>query len=344
MCTGLSLTAADGSIIVGRTVEWALSDAHHDLLVVMPRRTQFTALTPEGSNGMSWRGTYGYVSITAYGQDYGPDGVNEQGLYVGMYYFPGFASHQPFDPAQAKRTLSVGDLMRWMLSSFALVDEVLAALAHPDAPRVVRVDDPRFGGAPLPFHWKITDKTGAARVLEFLDNGVLHVHDPVAGVITNSPAYDWHVTNLRAHLGLTQAAAATVRIGNTTLTPLGGGSGLLGLPGDFSPPSRFVRAVALTASVRPLATASDAVFEAFRLLDSFSIPIGMTAEPGSQAKDIPSATQITVVSDLGNRAVYFHTMHDRAVRRISLPNLDFDAEAVVVIDDPERRQTVRDIV
>jgi choloylglycine hydrolase len=105
-----------------------------------------------------------------------------------------------------------------------------------------------------------------------------------------------------------------------------------------------VRAVALTASVRPLATASDAVFEAFRLLDSFSIPIGMTAEPGSQAKDIPSATQITVVSDLGNRAVYFHTMHDRAVRRISLPNLDFDAEAVVVIDDPERRQTVRDIV
>ena len=199
-------------------VEWALSDAHHDRLVVMPRRTQFTALTPDGSNGMSWRGTYGYVSITAYGQDYGPDGLNEQGLYVGMYYFPGFASHHPFDPTQAHRTLSVGDFMRWMLSSFASVDEVLSALAHPDAPLVVRVDDPRFGGAPLPFHWKITDATGAARVFEFLDNGVLHVHEPVAGVITNSPTYDWHVTNLRAHLGLTQAAAPAVKIGNTTLT------------------------------------------------------------------------------------------------------------------------------
>ena len=50
------------------------------------------------------------------------------------------------------------------------------------------------------------------------------------------------------------------------------------------------------------------------IVDSFSIPVGMTAEPATQATDIQSATQITVVSDLTNRAVYFHTMHDRAVR------------------------------
>ncbi len=113
------------------------------------------------------------------------------------------------------------------------------------------MDDPRFGGAPLPFHSKIADATGASRVLELINDGVLHVHEPIVGVITNSPTYDRHVTNLRNHLGLTQATAAAVTIGDTTLTPLGGGSGLLGLPGDFTPPSRFIRAVALAASVRP---------------------------------------------------------------------------------------------
>ncbi len=344
MCTGISLTATDGSIIVGRTVEWALSDAHHDRLIVVPRHTQFTALTPQGANGMQWTGTNGYASITAYGQDYGPDGVNEHGLYVGMYYFPGFASHIEFDPAEQHRTLSVGDFMRWMLSTCSTVEQVLAALARPDAPLVVRVDDPRFGGAPLPFHWKIADATGASRVLEFIDDGVLHIHEPIVGVITNSPTYDWHVTHLRNHLGLTQAAAPAVTIGDTTLTPLGGGSGLLGLPGDFTPPSRFVRAVALAASARPLPTAADAVFEAFRLLDSFSIPVGMTAEPAAQATDIHSATQITVVSDLTNRSIYFHTMHDRAVRRIELSRVNLDAASIAVFDDPTRRQSIRDLV
>ncbi|GAB3142646.1 linear amide C-N hydrolase [Marisediminicola antarctica] len=344
MCTGISLTATDSSVIVGRTVEWALSDAHHDRIIVVPRHTRFTALTPQGANGMQWTGKYGYTSITAYGQDYGPDGLNENGLYVGMYYFPGFASHREFDPAEVHRTLSVGDFMRWMLSTASTVDEVLAALARPDAPMVVRVDDPRFGGAPLPFHWKIADRTGSSRVFEFIGDGELHIHNPIAGVITNSPTYDWHVTNLRNNLGLSQAPAAGVTIGGVTLTPLGGGSGLLGLPGDFTPPSRFVRAIALTASARPLPTALDAVFEAFRLLDSFSIPVGMTADSSTQATDIVSATQITVVSDLTNRSVYFHTMHDRAVRRIDLSRVDLDAASIAVFDDPARIQSVRDLV
>jgi choloylglycine hydrolase len=340
-CTGISLRASDDAVVVARTVEWALSDAAHDSLVLFPRNHVFTAQTPDGYTGLRWSGRHGFISLRAYDQDYGPDGMNEAGLYVGMYYFPGFADFAPYDRNLAGRSLSVGDLMRWMLSSFETVAQVRAGL---DNVRVVNVDDPRFGGAALPFHWKIADATGASIVIEIVEGGQVRVHDAVLGVITNSPTYDWHVTNLRNYLGLTQGSKPTITLDHTKLAPLGAGSGFLGLPGDFTPPSRFVRAAAFVASVRPLATAEDAVYEAFRILDSFNIPLGSLARTDEQAADIPGATQITTAADLKNRVLYFHTMANRQVQKLDLKQIDFsNIERQVLNGGARRTQAVHDI-
>ena len=72
-CTGISLTAKDHSVVVARTVEWALGDAQHNRLMVFPRSRNFSAQTPDGLNGLKWSGKFGFVSVTAYGQDFGPD-------------------------------------------------------------------------------------------------------------------------------------------------------------------------------------------------------------------------------------------------------------------------------
>jgi len=322
---------------VARTVEWAMGDAQHDRLALFPRSKTFMGLTPGGNNGLKWRSLYGFVSVTAYGQDYGPDGMNEVGLYVGMYYFPGFAEFGVYDPAQAGRSLSVGDFMQWMLSSFKTVAEVRAHLADV---RVANVEDPRFGGAPLPFHWKIADASGACIVVEIVEGGKVKVYDAFLGIITNSPEYGWHLTNLRNYIGLSPAPRTPLTLDGVKLSPLGGGSGLIGLPGDFTPPSRFVRAAAFTASARPLATADEAVFEAFRILDNFNIPVGMSAAPKTRAKDITSATQITTVSDLKNRVVYFHTMDNRQVRKIDLTKIDFNKIKQQVLEAGASRQQV----
>jgi choloylglycine hydrolase len=319
-CTGISLKAEDGAVVCARTVEWALGDAHHDTLVLFPRNHAFTALTPGGENGLKWTGRYGFVSLTAYGREYGPDAVNEAGLYVGVYYFPGYASFAPYDAAQASRSLSVGDFMRWLLSSFKSVAEVRANL---DKVRVVNVADERFGGAPLPFHWKIADESGASIVVEIVEGGQVNIYDALLGVISNSPEYGWHLTNLRNYLGLSGAPKLPVTLDGRSFAPLGGGSGLMGLPGDFTPPSRFVRAMALTASARPLAKAEDAVFEAFRILDNFNIPVGATAAGDKIAQDIASSTQITTASDLKNRVLYFHTMDNRQIQKLDLKQIDF---------------------
>jgi choloylglycine hydrolase len=106
-CTGISLKSTDGGAIVGRTVEWALNDSEHHRLAIFPRNKSYVAQTPDGHNGLKWTGRYGFVSMSAYGQPYGPDGLNEKGLSVGMYYFPGFASYAPYNKAKAAETLSV---------------------------------------------------------------------------------------------------------------------------------------------------------------------------------------------------------------------------------------------
>lgn len=334
-CTGISLTSADGGVVVARTVEWALGDARHDRLALFPRGKEYAGLTPDGSNGLKWRGTLGFVSLTAYDQDYGPDGMNEAGLYVGMYYFPGFADFAKYTPAEASRSLSVGDFMQWMLSSFRTVAEVRRQLAEV---RVVNVEDPRFGGAPLPFHWKIADATGACIIVEIVEGGQVRTYDAFLGVITNSPDYGWHLTNLRNYIGLSPNPRAALTLGGVRLAPLGGGSGLLGLPGDFTPPSRFVRAATLTASARPLARSEDAVFEAFRILDNFNIPVGATAAVGKVAADITSATQVTTVADLKNRVFYFHTMDNRQVRKIDLAAIDFSQVKQQILEKGASRE------
>ena len=340
-CTGISLKSRDGSIVVARTVEWALGDADHDTLAIFPRAHSFTGQTPDGHNGLRWQGKHGFISLAAYGQPYGPDGMNEAGLYVGMYYFPDFASFSVYDRANSTRSLSVGDFMQWMLSSFATVKEVRSNLENVV---VVNVEDPRFGGAPLPFHWKIADPSGETIIIEITANGKVQTYDAVMGVVTNSPSYDWHLTNLRNYLGLSPEPRAPIEIDGRRFAPLGGGSGLRGLPGDFTPPSRFVRAVALTASVRPLETAQDAIFEAFRILDSFNIPIGATAGADKIARDIESATQITTVSDLKNLKFYFHTMSDRQVRMIDLKKIDFSKiRQQLTAVGASRQQSVREV-
>lgn len=336
-CTGITLTSKDGGVVVARTVEWALSDAQHNKILIVPRKKSFTAQTPDGFNGMQWTGKYGFLTLTAYDQPYGPDGMNEEGLYVGVYYLPGFAEYATYDAAKASRSMSVGDFMQWMLSSFKTVDEVIGGIHNVS---VVSVANKDFGGAELPFHFKIADSSGNSKIIEFVENGQLKIYEPYLGVITNSPTYDWHIINQRNYLGLSPYPKSSKNFGNYELSPLGGGSGLIGLPGDFTPPSRFIRAAALTASCRPLNTSMDAVFESFRILDNFNIPIGAQVPQTHIPEDIVSATQITTSCDLKEKVFYYHTMWNRQIRKIDLKAIDFALITEQVIDDDEGKTNV----
>ena len=101
---------------------------------------------------------------------------------------------------------------------------------------------------------------------------------------------------------------------------------MLGLPGDATSPSRFVRAAFLKATAPVQTNGEDAILQAFHLLNNFDVPIGIE-HPAGEVPDMPSATQWTSAIDLTNRKVYYKTMYNNTIRCIDLANIDFDKVA-----------------
>jgi choloylglycine hydrolase len=319
-CTGIALTAGDGAVVFGRTLEWGAFDLK-SRLVVVPRGYEFTSKTPDGNTGMRWQGQYGVVGLDALEKDHLVEGMNEQGLSAGAFYLPGFTQYQPYEWARKNQSLGPLDVVQYILTQFATVAEVRAALQQVD---VVPVSEPALGFPP-PLHFILTEPGGKSIVIEYLQ-GKLSVFDSPLRVITNAPSYDWHMTNLRNFVNLSATALPGLKMEELDFAPLGSGSGLIGLPGDFTPPSRFVRAVAFSQTARPTLDGPETVYEVLRILDNFNLGLG-SAE-GSDLNNaattgMRSATVWTTVSDTRNRVLYYHTQHNRRLRSVDLKKIDF---------------------
>jgi len=106
----------------------------------------------------------------------------------------------------------------------------------------------------------------------------MKIFDNALGVLTNSPSFDWHTTNLRNYIHLSAVAIPEKKIAGLDFSPMGAGSGTIGLPGDFTPPSRFVRAVAWTQTARSTQTSIETVYEVFRILAISTFPLDQPKE------------------------------------------------------------------
>ena len=130
----------------------------------------------------------------------------------------------------------------------------------------------------LPFHWSIIDRTGDALVLEYSQEG-RKIHNNTVGVFTNSPPYDWHQTNLKNYINLQQAPQpdreyTSPQGKGVPIKPIGAGSGLLGVPGDFTPPSRFVRTSAMVQLSGPAKDVKSGTLQAWHILNAVDITKG----------------------------------------------------------------------
>jgi choloylglycine hydrolase len=208
------------------------------------------------------------------------------------------------------------------------VDEVKAALNNLVVPAVLL----KAWNLELEVHYIVRDASGKCIVIEYV-GGKLKVYDDPLGVITNSPAFDWHMTNLRNYVNFSMSSTRPVQLGSVKLLPTGQGSGMLGLPGDFTPPSRFVRAVAFSQSVLPPKNGDDAVLEAFHILNQFDIPKGAAREheKDEHGNLLADYTVWTAASDLKARRYYFRTYDDSQIRSVDLMKMNLDAKDLTKI-------------
>lgn len=162
-----------------------------------------------------------------------------------------------------------------MLSNFATVDEVREGL------KGIRVCDaplPLPGGVSLPLHYAVHDAAGGCIVVEYTE-GQLKVYDNPLGVMTNSPPFDWMLINLSNYVNLSATGVPKLDLAGFSIHQAGQGSGMLGLPGDFSPPHRFVRTVALAQASLPVTGPDNGVTLAMTLIDSVDIPGARCGRP-----------------------------------------------------------------
>ena len=325
MCTSFVIKTQDGSPIYGRTMEWGAFDLQADLVLV-PRNLPFTSELGEGKQGMKWSNRYGYVAINAVKKPFVTDGMNETGLTMGVLYFPGFAEYQQLETGKESLTVNNVDLSAYILGQFETVEAIQKEL--PKLWVVYNKDIAKAFGAPAPLHLIITDKTGASIVIEYV-GGKLNIHDNKIGVMTNAPTYDWHILNLRNYPQLRAFGNPTDRqIEGVSLAPFGAGSGMLGLPGDATPVSRFVRAVAFTKTLIPPKDIEAGVNEAARILNNFDISRGLVREGESPENYHLNFTQWTTIGDIKNKRYYWWTEYNRRMRMVDLTALSFEGNGV----------------
>ncbi|MBM3543110.1 MAG: choloylglycine hydrolase family protein [Alphaproteobacteria bacterium] len=333
-CTGISLKAEDGAAIRGRTLEFGFPMGSN--VIVIPAGKEFSGTLPDGGKGLTYTTRYGIVGADALNLPVILDGINDQGLAVGLFYFPGYASFTPVTADNAKRALAPHEFGLWVLANFATVDEVKAGVKD-----IVLVPTPAKGlgspqGAVAPAHFFIQDKSGKSIAIEPVDN-TLKVHDAPLGIMTNAPTYDWHMTNLNNYLNLSVKDVDSEKLGPVTLNAVSSGFGLHGLPGDFTSPSRFVRAAIFGQAATPNPKAEDAVFSAFHILNQFDIPKGsvINASVGSAQ---PETTEWTSVSDLKNLRWYFRTFEDQSIRMVDLKEALEAAKGAIMTISMESKQ------
>ena len=340
-CTAFQLRAADGSIVYFRSMEFGF--AFDSKVLVVPRGTAMQGTAP-GGKGLKWTAVHGMVGLNV---NVAPgvvaDGQNEKGLAVGMLYLPGYAKYLAPDPSKADRTIGSWEVANLLLTTCASVDEAVDTLRS--RVHVAEQDFPPFKGV-LPLHYWIGDATGRVVIVEYV-GGELHVHENQLGALTNSPPFDWQLINLGNFVNLTPVNVPTRKLGGFDVQNFGQGSGFIGMPGDLTPPSRFVRAALFSHWAKQAKDGPSTVNLGFHLLNTFDIFDGaiqsdtanQTANTkafldGSGARKVVSTdtTEWVVAHDRTNRRTYVRTYGGLEVQLVDLAKIDFAAPGMRTID------------
>jgi len=320
-CTDFRLMASNGTVIITRSMEFA-PDLQSNLRS-SPRGRSFSTVAPDGTRGMAWNAKYGYLFLDGFGQDIVIDGMNEAGLSIEALYLPNYAQYQIVPPGKNAQALPYFNFGDWVLGNFQSVKEVKQALnnIYLFAQRI-----PSLGNMIFPLHFAIYGPTGESIIVEYI-NGNLAIHDNRLGLLTNAPNYQWHMTNLSNYVYLKTIGPQPILDNGILFNATGQGAGMMGLPGDISPPSRFVKTAVLTHVVLPVSDATGALNLAEHIINNVDIPKGLAREPQDNNKYTNDITQWVVFKDLTHKVFYYRTYDNLSLHAVDMKKINFSENA-----------------
>ena len=308
MCTAIAYKTNDSYF--GRTLD--LEHTYHEEVVVTPRNFVFRF-----RNGTVLQNHYAIIGMATVAEEYPLyyEAANEHGLAVAGLNFPNNAHYSPEKEEQFN--IAPFELIPWLLSNFCTVKDVRREL------RIINLWDVPFNREfPLsPLHWMIADKDECI-VLESTKKG-LAVWDNPVGVLTNNPPFEYHLTHLCEFINLTPHAPEN-RFGPLPLTAYSRGMGALGLPGDLSSASRFVRAAFVKANSVTSNDEADSVSQFFHILGAVEQQCGCVrlANGGLEV------TQYTSCINQQHGIYYYTTYSNRAISAVDMHRCDLNGTAL----------------
>ncbi|MFA7284054.1 MAG: choloylglycine hydrolase family protein [Candidatus Omnitrophota bacterium] len=333
-CSDFQVKAKDGTVVIGRSMEYPV-DLHSNVVVV-PRGRNFTSIDDKGNKGVAWKNKYGFLGVDAFNApNIYLEGLNEEGLAYDALMFTG----AKYQPALAGKFVTISDFGCWVLGNFSTVDEVKEALKNVN----VAGTELKEAGGEIYLHVALHDASGRNLVIEFID-GEVKVYDNPLGVMTNRPDFTWQINNLRNYINLDAHDRKDKMIGGFKIEPTGVGSGMLGLPGDWTPPSRFVRLALCVDQALPAENAEEAVNLAQHILNVVDIPKGLIKENPEPLVKLEGYAQWIVIKDLTNKVLYYKTYENTALKKVDLKKFDLAEGASggsIAVDD--KKQVVIDV-
>lgn len=320
MCTSIAMNTED--FFFGRTMD--IEYSFNENVVFTPRNYPIAFRRSD-----TLRRHYAMLGMANVMEGYPlyAEAVNERGLCVAGLNFPDNAYYPPGeDPI--KQNVSPFELILWLCAKCASVTDAKQLLTSTHL-----VDIPFNDDLPLaPLHWHIADRERSI-VLESTRNG-LEISDNPVGVLTNNPSFSFQTTNLCQYMNLTTTCPQNCFSNIKSLVPFGQGLGSFGLPGDYSPASRFVKAAYLSMNSVCEKDEMSSVSQLFHILDSVSMVRGSVI---TNQKLYDTTTYACCMNATKGR-YYYKTYSNSQLTAVDIRRENLDAETLKtypLVTDPQ---------
>ncbi|MDO4355493.1 MAG: choloylglycine hydrolase [Clostridia bacterium] len=310
MCTAATYASADHYF--GRNLD--LEYSYRETVTVTPRNYPFLFRSAASLNRH-----YAMIGMAFVVDEYPLyyDATNEKGLSMAGLNFPGNAHYG--ERRDGWDNIAPFEFIPWVLGQCASLDEARRLLEQVNLVQIHFSEQ-----LPLaPLHWMIADQRGAI-VVEPMRDG-LKVYDNPVGVLTNNPPFDYQMFNLNNYMQLTREPPVNRFADGLELTQYCSGMGAMGLPGDLSSASRFVRAAFTRMNSVSGPTESESVSQFFHILGSVEQQRGCSHLGGDKY-------EITVYSSCCNvdRGIYYYKTYENSqIAAVDMHRENLDGEAIV---------------
>ena len=307
MCT--AITANMGNFYFGRTLDYDVDFG--EAVTVTPRNFPLTFRHRNPFNHH-----YAIIGMARVDGNYPLyfDAVNEKGLAMAGLNFEGYAHYQK--PHTNRENIASFELIPWILGQCASIGEARNCLQN------LNLTDTAFSNQlpPSQLHWLIAEKD-ASVVVEATKKG-LFIYDNPVGVLTNNPEFDDQLFHLNDYMALSSENPENTFSKKIDLKPYSRGMGALGLPGDLSSQSRFVRAAFTKLNSR---CEGSPVSQFFHILGTVEQVNGCCRVGGGRYEK----TLYTACCD-ADRGIYYYTTYDnRQITGIDMYHEDLNSTGLI---------------